>query len=169
MVVRFISVMRIRGINPYIIVSAKRASELKQEWRKPLPVQVRINGEPKKPWRINMMPTGTGSFYLYLHETVRVASKTKVGDRVTVELCFDDSYRDGPAHPIPRLLSTALTADANAKQAWKALTPSRKKEVLRYFAMLKSADARARNLSRLMEALSGNTVRFMARTWIGGK
>jgi hypothetical protein len=167
--VRFDSVMRIRGVNPYILVSAKRTSELKPGWRRPLPVQIRINGEPKKPWRINMMPTGSGSFYLYLHETVRAASKTKVGDRVTVELCFDESYRIGPAHPMPRALSAALAADPGAKQAWKALTPSRKKEVLRYFATLKSVEARARNLSRLMEALSGTTVRFMARTWIGGK
>ena len=166
---RFDAVIKIRGVNPYILVSGKRASQLKQGWRRPLPVQVRLNGKPNEPWRINMMPAGDGGFYLYLHETVRSASKTKVGDRVRVELSFDDSYRGGPAHPMPRFLTTALSADLNAKLAWKALSPSRKKEVLRYFASLKSSDAKARNLCRLMEALSGDKVRFMARSWIGGK
>lgn len=167
--IRFEAVIRIRGINPYLLVSAMLASELKQGWRRPLPVQVRVNGQPHKPWRINMMPAGDGNFYLYLHESVRVASRSKVGDRVTIELSFDDSYRGGPSHPVPRILSVALAANPNAKQAWKALSPSRKKEVLRYFASLKSPDAKARNLSKLIEALSGGAVRFMGRTWIHGK
>ncbi len=69
--------MKIRGINPYVLVSAVRARKIKPQWRRPLPVLVRINGHPKKtPWRINMMPVGDGSFYLYLHESVRHASET---------------------------------------------------------------------------------------------
>src|ERR1700756_2865592 len=73
---------------------------LKKNWRKPLPVLVRINGKPKQSWRINMMPTGDGSFYLYVHDTIRNASGTTVGgDRVTVELSFDRDYRGGPVHP----------------------------------------------------------------------
>jgi hypothetical protein len=93
---QFRAVIEIRGINPYVFVDAKRASRLKEDWRKPLPVLVRINGQPKQPWCINMMPAGDGSYYLYLHETVRKASKTKAGDRVAVELSFDDAYRSGP-------------------------------------------------------------------------
>jgi hypothetical protein len=49
---------------------------------KPLPVVVRINGKPADGWRINMMPVGDGSFYLYLHSNVRKASGEAVGDRV---------------------------------------------------------------------------------------
>ena len=40
------------------------------------------------------MPAGDGTFYLYLHEQVRTASGTGVGDRVEVELRFDDAYRN---------------------------------------------------------------------------
>ena len=64
---RFKAVIEINNINPYVLVNAEQASHLKQGWRKPMPVCVRINGEPKTPWRINMMPIGDGSFYLYLH------------------------------------------------------------------------------------------------------
>src|SRR4051812_42281495 len=42
--VRFRGRIEINGINPYILVDAKRARKLKPDWRKPLPVRVQING-----------------------------------------------------------------------------------------------------------------------------
>ena len=166
---RFRSVIQIRGINPYIRVDADLANRLKANWRKPLPVAIRINGQPEEPWRINMMPAGDGSFYLYLHESVRKASGTGVGDSVTVQISFDPDYRSGPANRVPRWFSVALKANPKASKCWNALIPSRKKEVLRYFAALKSPEARERNLQRAIAALSGSEVRFMARTWKNGK
>ena len=77
---RFRAAIDIRGINPYVLVSAERAGKLKPDWRKPMPVRIQINGKPDVPWRINMMPTGDGSFFLYLHAQVRNASGTAVGD-----------------------------------------------------------------------------------------
>lgn len=79
--------MEIRGINPFVLVSAARATRLKTEWRKPLPVLIRVNGHPNgKPWRINMMPAGNGSFYLYLHESVRRAhAEPEEGDRALLD------------------------------------------------------------------------------------
>jgi hypothetical protein len=97
----FTSVIKTIGINPYVLVSAERAELLNPGWRKPLPVLVRVNGKPDEAWRINMMPKGDGSFYLYLHGDVRNASGTKVGDRVQVEVSFDSSYRNGPMHEMP--------------------------------------------------------------------
>ena len=75
----FTAVIKIRGINPFILVSAARANVLKPGWLKPLPVLVKINSKPEKAWPINMMPIGDGSFYLYLHGDVRKASETVVG------------------------------------------------------------------------------------------
>jgi bacteriocin resistance YdeI/OmpD-like protein/uncharacterized protein DUF1905 len=166
---RFRATIQIRGINPYIHVDAKSSGRLRANWRRPLPVAVRINGRPEPPWRINMMPAGGGSFYLYLHECVRKASGTKVGDSVIVQIEFDDRYRGGPANPVPRWFSAALKENPAASKSWKALVPSRKKEILRYFAALKSPEARARNLQKAIAALSGSEVRFMARTWKNGK
>src|SRR5216684_7883648 len=137
-ILRFRAVMKIHGVNPFVLVSAKRASKLKPGWRKPMPVLVKINGKPEKPWRINMMPIGDGSFRLYLHGGVRNASNTGVGDRVRVEVRFDAKYRGGPMRPIPVWFRNALDRNRVAKQNWNALIPGRKKEVLRYFATLKS-------------------------------
>jgi hypothetical protein len=158
--------MEIRGINPYVLVSAARAMRIKAGWRKPLPVLVRINGEPAaKAWRINMMPAGDGSFYLYLHESVRRASGTKVGDRVRVEVEFDAAYRGGPATALPSWFRVPLSRNAAAKRAWVLLTPSRKKEIVRYLVALKSGEARERNVARALRVLAGAKERFMARSW----
>src|ERR1700722_2789237 len=78
----FTAVIKIRGVNPYILVSAVRANTVKPGWRKPIPVLVRINGKPDRQWRINLMPVGDGDFYLYLHGDVRRTSHASVGDRV---------------------------------------------------------------------------------------
>jgi hypothetical protein len=164
----FTAVIKIRGVNPFILVSAVRADAIKPGWRKPLPVLVRINGTPAKAWRINMMPAGDGSFYLYLHGDVRKASGTGVGDRVRVEIDFDPSYRNGPQHPMPAWFRQALAGNPQAMKNWMALIPSRKKEILRYFSRLSSSEARARNLAKALHVLSGETGRFMARAWKNG-
>ena len=159
-VLRFTARMEIRGINPFVLVSAARAKRIKAGWRKRLPVLVRVNGHPKaKPWRINMMPAGNGDFYLYLAGVVRSASGTQVGDTVCVEVEFDAAYHGGPLTPMPRELRIALTQDADASSTWKTLTPSRKKEVVRYLVALKSPESLKRNVARLVAQLGGRKKR----------
>ena len=143
--------------------------QIQPNWRKAMPVLIQVNGQPEPAWRINMMPTGDGDFYLYLHGDVRKASNTKVGDIVTVSIEFDEAYRNGPMHPVPDWFRLALNENAIATQNWLALPPSRQKEVLRYFASLKSAEAQARNIQKAMHVLSGKAGRFMAREWQDGK
>lgn len=133
-----------------------------------MPVLVRVNGQPEEPWRINLMPVGDGDFYLYLHSEVRSASETSVGDTVVVDLWFDAEYRNGPMHPMPAWFQAALRANPAAESNWQALTPSRQKEVLRYFDRLKSQAAIDRNLTRALSVLSGERGRFMARSWENG-
>jgi hypothetical protein len=166
---RFRARMLIRGVNPYVHVSRDRATALKPAWRKPMPVLVQINRQPKPPWRINMMPTGNGAFYLYLHGDVRTASRTKVGDMVDVSVRFDRAYRGGPMHDMPPWFRGPLYANARAKKAWLELVPSRQKEILRYLSWLKSDDARTRNVTRAIGVLSGERARFMARSWRSGR
>jgi uncharacterized protein YdeI (YjbR/CyaY-like superfamily) len=91
-----------------------------------------------------------------------------VGERVLIEIEFDAAYRSGPQHSMPRWFQRALAANQLAQKNWTALVPSRKKEMLRYFARLKSPEARARNLARAIHVLSGERGRFMARAWKNG-
>jgi hypothetical protein len=168
MPIAFRAVIEIRGINPFVRVDSTKAEALKPGWRRPLPVLVRINGKPAVPWRVNMMPTGDGDFYLYLHDSVRKESGTVLGDWVRVEIDFDVSYRNGPQHDMPQWFEEALNGNPRAGRSWAALTPSRKKEILRYFSQLVSAEARARNLAKAIFVLSGEEGRFMARDWRNG-
>jgi hypothetical protein len=167
--VRLAATIALRGINPYVLVSAPRARRLKPNWRRPLPVTLRIAKLPQQQWHTNLMPAGDGSFYLYLHEHVRRAAAAGIGDRITVELQFNTAYRGGPAHPVPKSFQRALRAAPEALQNWRHLSPSRKKEILRYFASLKSEAAQARNLDRALRVLSGQRGRFMARSWENGR
>lgn len=165
----FEEIIQIYNGNPYVLVNPERATQLKKDWKKPMPVLIQINKKPDTSWKINMMPIGDGSFYLYLHGDVRKESNTKVGDRVVVDIVFDKDYRNGPMHPMPKWFSEPLNQNPVAKKAWENLTPSRQKEILRYFSWLKSNDANARNLEKIMSILSGKEGRFMARTWREGK
>jgi hypothetical protein len=115
------------------------------------------------------MPTGTGGFYLYLHGQMRRTSRCGVGSRVEVELRLDHQYTGGPIHPMPAWFQKPLNAAPTARRNWDNLIPSRQKEILRYFASLKSEAAQARNLDRAMRVLSGQRGRFMARNWERGQ
>ncbi|HEY4249313.1 MAG TPA: YdeI/OmpD-associated family protein [Lacunisphaera sp.] len=166
---RFRSIIEINGINPYVLVSSRRAAKLRKAWRKPMPVRIRVNGQPETPWSINLMPVGDGSFYLYLHGSVRKASKTEVGDVVAVEMEFDDDYKAGPAgHPMPAWFGEALDRNPTAKRKFEKLIPSQQKEILRSLARLKSVEAQTRNVERAIYVLSGGTGRFLGKAWNEG-
>lgn len=130
-----------------------------------MPVLFRIDGAPNPPARVNLMPAGGGSFYLYLNELVRRASDTKVGDLVQVEVEFDPTYRGGPIHPLPRALARGLREDSQAMDNWQNLPPSRQKEIVRYLAGLKGDEARAENIRKALDVLRGRKLRFLGRTW----
>ncbi|MES2826439.1 MAG: YdeI/OmpD-associated family protein [Pseudomonadota bacterium] len=161
----FTATIEKRGINPYVLVSAQLAAQLKENWRKPLPVLVQVNNKPEPPWCINMMPVGDGSFYLYLGGEVLKVSNTQVGSLVEVKLQFDENYKPGPADPMPTWFSEALEQNQLAKQGWDELTPRMQKEILRYLARLKSVEAQSRNTQLAMHVLSGGKGRFLARSW----
>jgi Bacteriocin-protection, YdeI or OmpD-Associated/Domain of unknown function (DUF1905) len=157
--------IRIKGINPYVLVSAARAARIKAGWKKPMPVLVQANGQPEPAWRVNMMPVGDGGFYLYLGGQIRQASGTQVGDKVQVTVTFDAGYQSGPQHEMPPDFASKLASNPAATARWETLSPSLQKEILRYFAMLKSDDAKLRNVERALQVLGGAKGRFLARDW----
>jgi hypothetical protein len=167
--VTFSAPVEITGINPYVLVSSDRAETLRSGWRRPLPVAVRLNGDSDTSWRTNLMPRGDGAFYLYLHGGMRTTAGVNVGDTVTVELRDDEAYRGGPTHDIPKSFQAALAANLTAAANWERLAPSRRKEILRYFAGLKSERAIERNVDKALRVLSGESERFMAREWSEGR
>lgn len=157
--------IELRGINPYVRVSRARAGRIKADWKKPMPVLLQVNGQPEPASRVNMMPAGDGSFYLYLDGVVRKASGTGLGDMVEVSIVFDAAYRGGPQHDMLPEFAARLDNDPSAKAQWDGLSPSLQKEILRYLANLKSDAARARNVDSAIAVLGGRKGRFLARDW----
>lgn len=160
--------IEIRGINPFVLIRKSRAHALKPGWKKPMPALIQINGKPNRPHRTNLMPVGDGNFYLYLNGSIRAEAGVVCGDVVQVAMEFDVEYQNGPQHPLPPSFENGLKTAPPALKNWNALSPSRKKEVLRYFAQIKSQDALSRNIARALSVLSGNEGRFLARTWTNG-
>jgi len=160
---RFRSTIEINGINPYVRVSPRHAAKLQTGWRKPLPVHIRINAQPKTPWPINLMPVGDGSFYLYLHGDVRKASGTKVGDMVTVEVEFDAAIRAarkrcraGSGRPCVNTRAPSKPEATDSEPAERDPAISLRPEVTR---------GQTRNTQRALRVLAGAQARFMARSW----
>jgi hypothetical protein len=60
-------------------------------------------------------------------------------------------------HRMPAWFRVPLANNAKAMKGWKALIPSRKKDILRYLSNLTSAEARARNIARTLRAHSRKT------------
>lgn len=129
-----------------------------------MPVIVRINGTGDA-WRTHVMPTGAGRFRLYLHGAMRKSAGVEVGDEVDVGVSFDAHYRSGPVHPMPASFAGGLHRSPAARSAWRALPASQKKEMLRYFAGLKSAQALDRNITRALRVLADGRGRFLGRSW----
>jgi Domain of unknown function (DUF1905)/Bacteriocin-protection, YdeI or OmpD-Associated len=163
--VRFRGRIDLRGVNPFVRVRADQAARLRAGWRRPLPVRVQVNRAPDPPWRVSMMPAGDGDFYLYLNGIVRAASDTKVGDFVVVDVEYDATYTAGPVHPMPVRFAEGLRRSPRAQRNWKRLPPSLRKEMLRYFAHLRSVEARQRNVDRALRVLAGGRERFLGRSW----
>jgi hypothetical protein len=96
------------------------------------------------------MPVGGGRHILHIHGPMMKHGRLAVGDRVSVSLVADPRSRMPAPHPT---LAAALEASPRARAAFDALTPSRRKDVLRYLHNLRSPEAVARNVKRFVAGL----------------
>jgi hypothetical protein len=163
MILNFKAIIQIRGINPYVSIGREQAQALKPGWKKPMPVLIQINGKPRPAWPINLMPKGNGEFFLYLHNDVREASGTGVGDFVQVKLRFNSKYKGGPTEPMPSWFESQLKKNKKALTKWQSLNASHQKEIIRYLCRLKTPAAQKRNLENVMKFLQGLEKKFMGR------
>lgn len=134
------------GINPCVDVPASVSAALGKKGY--VPVRVLLNG---RLFRAGLVSLGRGRHRLYINGIMRKEAGVDLGDRIEVALDLDEAPR---REPIPKDLADALHASTKAQQAWKELTPSRRKEILRYLNNLKSPDSLARNVRRVIAQLT---------------
>jgi hypothetical protein len=170
----FAAVVKIDGINPYVNVPPRVMTALGGRASGAVLVKIapvgaaadqrtsraRIARDAERLTAIRRLGPGgwfrttlvriKGGIRLYLDTWMRRASGTGVGDRVRVTVKPDRGARE---LPVPAALRQALEADGKALAAWSALAPSRRREVLSYLNFLKTPEALARNVRKVIGLL----------------
>jgi hypothetical protein len=120
--------------------------EVSGKTKGPIRVRGKLNGKDF----IQTVVRYQAAWRLYLNAQMRLDAGIDVGDEARVRLEFDPTPRDVPMH---RQLGRALSKNRDAKSAFAKLTPSRQTEILRYLNSLKSAEAVARNVEKVVRQL----------------
>jgi hypothetical protein len=142
---KFTGAIRKIGINPHVSVPEDITRALGGTGN--IPVKGMVNGFA---FRSTLVPVRGGPHRLYLNLEIRKGATVGVGDTAEIVLEPDLEPR---LEPVPGLLGEALSRDGRAKAAWEALVPSRRREVLRYLNSLKSPDALARNVEKVIRTM----------------
>jgi hypothetical protein len=137
------------GINPYVLLPGAVLENIFQQSGKDkgaLPVRGTLNGKPF----IQTLVKYSGKWRLYLNMPMRKAAGIDVGDTATVAIEYDPAPRVVPMH---LKLKQAFAKNKKAKTVFDELSPSRKKEILRYIGFLKSEEAVQRNVEKVIRDL----------------
>ncbi len=147
----------ILGINPCLNVPHKILEDLFRDagkTRGPIPVRGTLNGKPFKQTVVKYR----GEWRLYLNGDMRQRAGIDVGDRARVKIEFDPEPRPTP---MPPAFARALDANGAARAAFEKLVPSRKKEILRTLASMKTEATLNRNIEQVVAFLAGKRLRHI--------
>ncbi|MFA6262099.1 MAG: YdeI/OmpD-associated family protein [Bacteroidia bacterium] len=146
------------GINPFVFVPEPVLLELFKQAGKtkgPIPVAGVLND---KPFRQTLVKYKS-HWRLYINTVMLKNSPKHVGEILHITLAFDPSNRSLTPHP--KLLA-ALKLNPDALAVFEQLTASRRQEIIRYLAHLKTDESLERNVTRAIHFLNGNG-RFVGR------
>jgi hypothetical protein len=114
----------------------------------PIPVRGFLNGAEF----IQTLIKYEGGWRLYLNGEMRSAAGIDTGDIANVEIEYDPRPRE---EPLPEKLAAALENNAVARAEFEKLSPSRKKEILRYLNSMKTEESLVRNIEKVIKHLVG--------------
>jgi len=147
----FSAKVRIVDINPYVAIPDPVVHQLQRDARKeagPIPVRGEVQGKRFATTAVRFR----GLWRLYFNTQMRRAAGVEVGDRVRIEVRFDASP---PVVRAPLALTSALAKNKTAREAYERLTPSHRKEILRYLNSLKRPESLERNIRKVIRELQG--------------
>jgi hypothetical protein len=155
---KFRAKIEIIGINPFVFVPDKILQKIFKEAGKNrghIPIQGTINGEPYKQTLVKY----SGDWRLYINTSMLRNSPKRLGEIIEISVSFDTESRE--IKP-PEGFVKALSKNTKAKTSFDRLPASRKFEIVRYLANLKTEDAQKRNIKRAINFLLGKE-RFIGR------
>lgn len=154
----FKATLKIIGVNPFVSLPAAVLRTIFKAAGKdkgPIRIKGTIND---KPYRQTLVKY-SGEWRLYINTSMLKNSPKRIGEKIEVTLEFDSDKREVK---VPLAFAEALKSNQKAKEVLAGLPPSRRLEIVRYLANLKSEEALARNITRALNFLEGKE-RFVGR------
>lgn len=149
--IKFKAAIHIIGINPFVFVPAKILKAIFIQAGKDkghIPIKGAINSKPYKQTLVRY----SGEWRLYINTTMLKKSPKRIGELVEITVSFDSESRE---IEMPPAFAKALKANKEAALVFEKLTPSRKKEIVRYLANLKTTESLERNIVKAIRFLTG--------------
>jgi hypothetical protein len=109
--------------------------------------------------RASLVPVGNGRHRLFVNGGMRAASGVSVGDVATFEL---RATHPGVVRP-PADVAKALRSRPEARRAFEALSPSHRRELLRYIDDARTAPTRERRIAATIDHVLGEATSSQAR------
>jgi len=135
------------GINPCVNVPSSVTAKMVAS-KGYIPVKGKIINHK---FQQTLVPVKNAEYRLYVNGLMLKGSTTKVGDTVKFSIEQDIAPRT-VALLISKEFKRALN-DNKLFSAFRKLTPSRQKEILKYLNYLKTEEARIRNMNKVIHAL----------------
>jgi hypothetical protein len=137
------------GINPCVKVPL-RISDKMEPVKGYIPIKGKID---KYSFQQTLVPVKNEGYRLYVNGLMLKGGGVSLGDTVDFIIEQDFTPRED-AYPMPKELRKALSEHKLLK-SFKALTPSRQKEILRYLSFLKTKESLLRNIDKVIDQLKG--------------
>lgn len=155
---KFSACIEIIGVNPFVFVPVKILDSIFKKSGKEkgaIPICGTVN---EKFYRQTLVKY-SGEWRLYINTTMLKNSPKRIGEKIFLTIDFDEEDRTIPIHPE---LQKALNENIRAKQIFLELSPSRRKEIVRYIHHLKSESIRQKNIEKAIDFLLGKA-KFVGR------
>ncbi|MEQ7801026.1 YdeI/OmpD-associated family protein [Pedobacter sp. ASV1-7] len=158
MMFKFKAEIAIIGINPYVLLPEDVLTGIFEQAGKnkgTIPVCGMINEIPYKQTLLKY----SGLWRLYINTHMLKNSPKRIGEVIRISIELDQSDRTIKPHP---KLIEALNQNQEAKVVYERLSPSLKKEIVRYIDNLKTVQSIDSNIARAIDFLLGKG-RFVGR------
>jgi Bacteriocin-protection, YdeI or OmpD-Associated/Domain of unknown function (DUF1905) len=143
--------INIIGINPFVLVPHKILKEIFTQAGRdkgPIPIKGNINGNEYRQTLVRY----NNEWRLYINTAMLKNSPKRIGELVEITVSFDTDSRE---IEMPVEFAKALKGNKEAHLVFEQLTASRKKEIVRYLANLKTKEKLEMNIIKAISFLTG--------------
>ncbi|MDO6761696.1 YdeI/OmpD-associated family protein [Tamlana sp. 2_MG-2023] len=157
----FTAIIEMIGINPYVQIPETILKEIFVQAGK-TKGHIPIKGTVNKQLYTQTLLKYSGLWRLYINTTMLKNSPKRIGEEINITIEFDPSDRTIAPHP--KFLE-ALKNNLEAKSKFDNLSPSAKKEMVRYITSLKTEESRDRIIERAITYLLGKSTFIGKKSW----